>query len=106
MVLQPDAVPGLALSVDWYRSPSPTRVEAPSAQSVAEECVDLSTIVNPFCPSVQRTLTGNFPGSISQVTAKEINVASFSTDGVDVDLTYHMDTKDVVRRIGARSTST
>jgi iron complex outermembrane recepter protein len=98
MVLQPDAVPGLALSVDWYKVAIANAIEAPSAQSVAEECVDLSTIVNPFCPSVQRTLTGNFPGSISQVTAKEINVASFSTDGVDVDLTYHMDTKDIVKK--------
>jgi iron complex outermembrane recepter protein len=98
MVIQPDAIPGFALSVDWYRVSIANAIEAPSAQSVADECVDLSTIDNPFCAAVQRTTTGNFKGSISLVTAQEINVASFATDGIDVDLTYHLDTKDIVKK--------
>ena len=32
------------------------------------------------------------------MTAQEINVASFATDGIDVDLTYHLDTKDIVKK--------
>ena len=97
-VIQPAALPGFALSVDWYRVNIANAIEAPSAQSVANECVDLSTIANPFCAATQRTTTGNFKGSISLVTAQEINVASFATDGVDVDLTYHLDTKDIVKK--------
>src|SRR4029077_18310597 len=95
-VIQPEAIPGLAVSIDWYRVNIAHAIEAPSAESVADECVDLSTIANPFCAAVQRTTTGNFKGSISLVTAEEINVASFATDGVDLDLTYHLETEKVI----------
>jgi outer membrane receptor protein involved in Fe transport len=98
IVVQPDMIPGLVFSVDWYNVTIANAIEAPTAQSVADECVDLSTIVNPFCAAVQRTATGNFPGSISQVTAQEINVAAFKTDGLDFDVTYHMTLADVIKK--------
>lgn len=98
MVIQPRLIPDLVFSIDWYQVHIANAIEAPSAQSVSDECVDLSTIVNPFCDAVQRTATGNFPGSISQVTAQEINVASFATDGIDFSMTYHMELADVVKK--------
>lgn len=98
VVVQPEIVPNLVFSVDWYQVHIANAIEAPSAQSVSDECVDLSTIDNPFCAAVQRTATGNFPGSISQVTAQEINVASFATDGVDFSVTYHLDLQDVIEK--------
>ncbi|HWA92052.1 MAG TPA: TonB-dependent receptor [Rhizomicrobium sp.] len=98
IVVQPKAVPGLEFSIDWYQVHIANAIQAPSAQSVSDECVDLSIIANPFCAAVTRTATGNFPGSISQVVAQEINVASFGTDGVDLSLTYHLDTKDVIAK--------
>jgi outer membrane receptor protein involved in Fe transport len=97
-VIQPDWIPGFTASIDYYRVNIANAIEAPSAQSVANECVDLSTIANPYCNATQRTVTGNFPGSISLVTAQEINVASFATDGVDIDLTYHLDTKKITAK--------
>ncbi len=98
IVVQPAWVPGLVFSVDWYQVHIANAIEAPSAQSVSEECVDLSTIQNPFCAAVTRTATGNYPGSISQVVAEEINVASFATDGFDLSVSYHLDIKDVVAK--------
>lgn len=94
-VVQPDWVPGLVFSVDWYQVHIANAIEAPSAQSVADECVDLSTIKNPFCADVTRTTEGLHAGSISQVVAQEINVASFATDGFDLSLSYHVETKDL-----------
>jgi len=98
MVLQPDMIPGLALSVDFYNVTIANAIEAPSAQSVADECVDLSTINNPFCPAVLRTPSDPKKGAITQVTAQEINVASFKTDGVDFTLTYHQELADIFKK--------
>jgi iron complex outermembrane recepter protein len=98
VVIQPDFLPGFALSLDWYNVSIANAIEAPTAQSISNECVDLSTIANPFCGDVTRTLQGNFKGSISQVVAQEINVATFKTDGLDFDMTYHLDSKDVLEK--------
>ncbi len=99
VVVQPDWVPGLVFSIDWYQVNIANAIEAPSAQSVSDECVDLSTIENPFCAQVVRsTAEGPHQGFISQVTAQEINVASFATDGFDLSLSYHLDTKDVIAK--------
>jgi outer membrane receptor protein involved in Fe transport len=95
VVVQPNWVPGLVFSVDWYQVRIANAIQAPSAQDVADECVDLSTIDNPFCANVTRTTQGLHPGSISQVISQEINVASFATDGVDLSLSYHLETKDI-----------
>lgn len=98
VVVQPDWVPGLEFSIDWYQVHIANAIEAPSAQSVSDECVDLSTIDNPFCAAVTRKLSDPNQGSISQVVAQEINVASFATDGVDLSVTYHLETKDVIAK--------
>ncbi len=98
VVLQPDRFPGLAVSIDWYNVSIANAIEAPSAQSVSDECVDLSSINNPFCAAVQRTSSPPFPGSISLVTAQEINVAAFVTDGVDFGLSYHLDLADLFQK--------
>ena len=87
VVIQPVFAPRLTFSVDFYNVTIANAIEAPSAQSVADECVDLSTINNPFCAATLRTADKPKPGAITQVTAQEINVASFKTDGLDFTLT-------------------
>ncbi|MGA9795979.1 MAG: TonB-dependent receptor [Rhizomicrobium sp.] len=91
VVLQPDFLQDFVATADWYRVDITDAIEAPDAQQVANECVDLSTIVNPYCAEVQRTATGNFPGSIKEVTTRQINVASFFTQGIDFSISYHAD---------------
>src|SRR6185295_17744254 len=61
-------------------------------------CVDLSTINNPFCSAVVRTLNPPVKGQITQVTAQQINVASFKTDGIDFTLTYHQELADIFKK--------
>jgi len=98
MVVQPKFVRGLTFSVDFYNVTIANAIEAPSAQSVADECVDLSTINNPFCSAVVRTPNKPVPGQITQVTAQQINVASFKTDGIDFSMTYHQDLADIFKK--------
>lgn len=91
-VLQPDFVPGLAVTVDWYRVNIVNAISSLSGQTIANECVDLSTINNPYCPAVTRNgINSNIPGSIKQVVAQEINVASDFTQGEDFSISYHAD---------------
>jgi outer membrane receptor protein involved in Fe transport len=93
VVVQPPGM-GLSVSLDWYDVKITNAIQALSGQTIANECVDLSTIDNPFCGQVTRTPTGGFPGSISQIRAQEINVASFQTSGIDLALDYAADTAD------------
>jgi hypothetical protein len=72
-------------------------IEAPTATNIAAECVDLSTITNPFCAAVTRTnkpFTGQKDGQITNVTAQEVNVATFFTQGVDFTAAYHANLDD------------
>ncbi len=98
VVLQPDFIPNLTMTVDWWRVNIANAIEAPSATNIASECVDLSTISNPFCANVTRTgdhpLTGQKAGQITFVTAQEINVATFFTQGTDFTAAYHANLDD------------
>jgi outer membrane receptor protein involved in Fe transport len=85
---------GLSLSLDWYDVKITNAIQALSGQTIANECVDLSTIDNPFCAQITRTAGGGVAGAISQIRAQEINVASFQTSGVDLTLDYTADTVD------------
>jgi outer membrane receptor protein involved in Fe transport len=84
--------------VDYYRVNITNAIEAPTAQDVANQCVDLSTINNPFCAQITRRATGagtgQPAGGISQASSTQINVASFYTAGQDFTVTYHVDLDD------------
>jgi outer membrane receptor for ferrienterochelin and colicin len=94
VVIQPDFLPDFTATVDWYRVNIADAIEAPDAQQVANECVDLSTIVNSYCATVTRTASGNFPGSIKEITTRQINVASYFTQGTDFSISYHANLDD------------
>jgi iron complex outermembrane recepter protein len=98
VVLQPDFLPSFVATIDYYRVSITNAIEAPSAQSVADQCVDLSSINNPFCAQITRRTTAAGPGSpagsISKATSTQINVALFYTAGVDFTAAYHADLDD------------
>ena len=91
VVLQPTFIPNLTVTADWYRVKITNAIQSPSTTDVAKECVDLSTINNPFCAQITRTAGGLYPGSISLVTTTQINVAQFFTQGIDFTVDYQAD---------------
>jgi outer membrane receptor protein involved in Fe transport len=93
VVLQPTDTNWIA-TFDWYDVTITNAIAAPGAQKVADECVDLPSIVNPFCAAITRTTGGSVPGSLSQISVTQINVASFETAGVDFTVTYSKETRD------------
>lgn len=94
IVLTPLA--GLVITADWYNVNITKAIEALDAQTIAEQCVDLPSIVgNPYCGAVTRYGAGaNNPGALFSVSAQQINVAASNTAGLDFSITYGLRTAD------------
>lgn len=86
-------IENLNISFDWYRVRIFNAISAPAAGDITDECVDLSSIANPFCALVHRSAT---TGRLSSIEATQINLAEFDTQGEDFTATYHLDMADVM----------
>jgi outer membrane receptor protein involved in Fe transport len=94
-VIQPDFLPDFVFTADWYQVHISDAITSLSAQTIVDQCVDLSTINNPYCAAVTRNGNGTqLPGSVKQVIAQELNVSLFSTAGVDFTAAYHAELND------------
>lgn len=87
MVITPRFASGLTFSVDYWDIDIDDAVNSFPVQAVANNCVDLGDIDNPFCASIIRRPDGNFESISSQL----INVASFKARGVDFQADYLID---------------
>jgi len=83
----PRFIPGLNLSLDYYRITVKNVITSVSAQNVLNLCYDAPTLTNAFCPNVLRDATGAFlrPG----VLTKSFNYAKRVAEGVDADVSYN-----------------
>ncbi len=95
-VLQPQFVPGLVLSVDYYNIKVKNVIVSLGAQTIANNCVDQPTTDNFFCTLFQRYL-GPTPGPLGEVQGQVqantlvqsgYNFAARVRRGVDVNLAY------------------
>jgi outer membrane receptor protein involved in Fe transport len=88
-ILTPRWVPGLSITVDYYRIDLKNRISALGAQQILTLCFDSPNgINNSFCAATfARLPSGEFadPALISG----GINFASQKTEGVDVDIAYN-----------------
>jgi len=83
ITLAPSAVPGLELSVDYWRTSLDSVITiGPSGQSYANACADSGAAE--ACQRIQR----HPDGSIAQVDARNANGASLVAAGYDLDLSY------------------
>ncbi|WP_375383061.1 TonB-dependent receptor plug domain-containing protein [uncultured Sphingomonas sp.] len=95
MVLRPRFLRGLTASFDWYDITLKNAINTPDPSSLADLCVDVQTIDNPFCRSITRataTTTVNgvttVAGTIIGFKVQPQNVAAFRTAGLDVNVDY------------------
>ena len=103
-VFQPHFIPGLALSVDYYRIEVKNVIFSLAAQTIINQCYDNpSGIGNPFCGAIFRNPNGTFVGqsdvshggttiSLTPAGASFIsgpfNFAKQITSGIDTDVSY------------------
>ncbi len=103
-VFQPRFIPGLTVSVDYYRIDIKNVIFSLAAQTIINQCYDSPTgINNPFCSAVFRNPNGTFKGqsdvshggstvsltpSGASFISGPFNFARQLTSGIDVDLSY------------------
>ena len=88
IVLRPDFVPGLQIAVDWYDIKLRDAINTPSANTVAQLCVDQPNLDNAFCDAIDRRAGS---GYISGFRVQPQNVAAFRTAGLELNATYRVD---------------
>lgn len=90
VVLRPEFVSGLSVSLDWYDIEIEDAINTPEAQEVAQLCVDNPSLDNPYCGGIDRDPDTGF---IIGFVVRPDNVASFRTAGLDVAINYQFDTE-------------
>lgn len=84
-VMQPRAVAGLTLSLDYYSIEIRDAIAAVTAQNIVNSCYDLPTFPNQFCGLFDRRGDGGF-SSLRQV---QINFGRIETSGADITVGYN-----------------
>lgn len=104
-VFQPEFVPGLAITVDYYNITVKDAITSLAAQTIINQCYDdPSGIDNPFCQAITRNPNGTFGGqsnvTLANGTSVEFprtgtsflsgpfNFAKVKTSGIDGDVSY------------------
>lgn len=100
VIIQPNFIPGLTLSADYYDVEIEGAISTPTATTLVELCVDAVSLDNQFCDNIQRTPVGaGFDpadaGIIRGFTLQPENVAAFSTKGIDFSARYSVPTENL-----------
>ncbi|MDR6113741.1 outer membrane receptor protein involved in Fe transport [Sphingomonas sp. SORGH_AS870] len=109
-VIQPQAIRGFSLTVDYYNITIKDAIFSLPAQTIINQCYDNpSGINNPFCAAVFRNPNGTFAGqqnvihggaTVSFPTtgpsffSQGFNYAKLETSGIDIDASYRTKISD------------
>lgn len=88
VIYRPSFVEGLTLAADWYDIELTSAINTLDPQDIANQCVDLPDTANQFCDLIVREPGA---GGIIDFTTQPVNVAAFTTSGVDFSLRYLLD---------------
>lgn len=93
IVLQPDFLPNLTVSVDYYRISIDGAIVAPNAQQVLNACAAGNSAV---CALVERDASG----TITRVNTLFANLNTLETNGFDFEVLYDMDLSGLYDKLG------
>jgi outer membrane receptor protein involved in Fe transport len=85
-IFTPRWVPGLSITVDYYRIRVENLISVLTAQQIINACVDLPTIENQFCPLISRQ--PDFLFETPALLSAGINYAKQEADGMDFEVAY------------------
>jgi outer membrane receptor protein involved in Fe transport len=91
VILRPRFIEGLTVSLDYYEINLTQAINTLDAQDIANQCVDLPTLNNQFCGLIGRVNGGANAGAIIDFDTQPVNVAQFSTTGIDFSIRYLLD---------------
>ena len=92
-VITPRFIPGLRLSVDWWKMEIDDAIQTLDGNTIVDNCVDSPTLNNAFCPFVTR---GNLVGLadpyvVSRIDLRQVNIGQLSASGIDMSAAYRFD---------------
>jgi iron complex outermembrane receptor protein len=85
LVLRPSFLPGFSLTADWYDIRLENAINTPDINDVFKLCVDAPSLDNQFCSQFSRSPTTGF---INAFTVQTLNVAAFTTSGLELTMNY------------------
>lgn len=94
VIYQPSQVEGLSVSVDYFDIVVENAIGTIPTATTLEQCLNG---LDEFCALIQRGPDGSltyFPREEAFIQATSVNVAEFSTKGVDVQVIYDLDVED------------
>lgn len=89
-VAQPSAIPGLTLTVDYYKIDVEDAITNAPINTVLRDCYNGS--VPEFCGLINRRANG----SIDNVVLTNLNAATLGVEGIDVEVDYSFDAPSLV----------
>lgn len=96
IVFQPDAIPNLLLSLDYYQIDLNKAVSSPSTSDILNDCYDparnAGLTLNSACALVKRGPLGTFNGADSPgVVTPQSNLGKIWTRGFDIGVNYRVE---------------
>ncbi|MDH7975475.1 TonB-dependent receptor [Sphingomonas sp. AR_OL41] len=88
-IFEPHGIPGLSLTIDYYRIKVKNLIAAVSIQTIINQCYDSPSLTNGYCALVNpRNATTHEFATPYVGIASTVNFAKQVTSGIDADLAY------------------
>ena len=96
-VLRPSFAQNLSFSVDWYQIKLNNAITVVGTAELARDCANLGLFCDrfTFAPGQEPGNAGGLPVDITYVNGGEVNLAAYTTRGLDFELDYTMPLQDV-----------
>lgn len=100
VAFQPEAIPGLSVTVDYWNIKVEGAVSSPTVGDAIAACFDAPSGANPFCGSAfisRNPNTGGLDGDPANtlgLVLAQSNLGTIATDGIDVSLRYNAELTD------------
>ncbi|MEA3030387.1 MAG: hypothetical protein QOG13_1712 [Sphingomonadales bacterium] len=103
-VITPRWIPGLSLTIDYYRIRVDNLIAVLGAQTILNQCYDLPSLNNQFC-TLLFPRNPDFTFANPALISGGVNFAQFKADGIDFELSYRR-TFDNGHRLNFRGIAT
>jgi iron complex outermembrane receptor protein len=97
IVFQPSALKRLSMSADFYRIRISDAIGTSGPQAIVDSCLGAGVLnaASPYCSQLSFANNDAVSGAITRVASNSANVASFRTNGVDLQASYTQPMKEL-----------
>ncbi|NVJ99380.1 MAG: TonB-dependent receptor, partial [Alphaproteobacteria bacterium] len=92
IILQPEAIPGLTITADYYNIKVEDAITTPAPDDVIDACFNNPSTDNPACSAIGRSpIDGGLSGDNQVVSGLDLfttNAGVIATDGIDFSIAY------------------